>query len=339
MRINALACALVILMLGSASPVAGTASKSVLLLYDEDKEFPGLAILHQSLHTTFKMALKDDVDFYAESMNLSQFKDHDYDRLLHEHYQRKYGGKKLDLIVAVMGPSLLFLHRHGEAIFPGTPIVFCGADASDLQGITLRPNITGVLVKRMFGPTLDVVLRLQPETRNVVVVGGGSLFDRHLQTMVRRDLRPYEGRIAIAYLTGLAMGDTLKAVSSLPSHSVVLYVSLFMDGAGRAFVPHDALALIAESANAPVYVFVDQYVGRGAVGGHVYSIDKHGRHAAELGLRILRGETPASIPVTELTSTANMFDARQLERWKLDAFGFCFGRASRNESRSTSASS
>ncbi len=163
-----------------------------------------------------------------------------------------------------MGPSLLFLLRHGEAIFPGTPIVFCGADASDLQGITLRPNITGVLVKRMFGPTLDVVLRLQPETRNVVVVGGGSLIDRHLQTMVRRDLRPYEGRIPIAYLTGLAMGDTLRAVSSLPSHSVVLYVSLFMDGAGRAFVPHDALALIAGSANAPVYVFVDQYVGRGA---------------------------------------------------------------------------
>lgn len=276
-------------MLGSASPAAGTASKSVLLLYDEDKEFPGLAILHQSLRTTFKMELKDDVDFYTESMNLSQFKDDDYDRLLREYYQRKYGGKRLDLIVAVMGPSLLFLLRHAEALFPGTPIVFCGADPSDLQGVTLKPNITGVLVKRMFGPTLDVVLRLQPETRNVVVVGGDSPFDRQLQAMVRRDLRPYESRIPITYLTGLAMGDTLRAVASLPLHTAILYVSLFRDGAGRAFVPHDALSLIAEAASAPVYVFVDQYVGRGAVGGHVYSVDKHGRHAAELGLRILRG--------------------------------------------------
>ena len=143
LRIKALACALAILVLGSAGAATGTASKRVLLLYDEDKEFPGLAILHQSLRTTLKTALEDDVDLYTESMNLSQFRSPNYDRLLREHYQRKYGGTKLDLIVAVMGPSLQFLLRHGEEIFPGTPIVFCGADASDLQGITLRPNITG----------------------------------------------------------------------------------------------------------------------------------------------------------------------------------------------------
>jgi signal transduction histidine kinase/ABC-type uncharacterized transport system substrate-binding protein len=307
-----------ILVLGSAGAATGTASKRVLLLYDEDKEFPGLAILHQSLRTTLKTALKEDVDLYTESMNLSQFRSANYDGLLREHYRRKYGGTKLDLIVAVMGPSLQFLLRHGEEIFPGTPIVFCGADASDLQGITLRPNITGLVVKRVFGPTLDLVLRLQPDTRNVLVIGGSSPFDRQLQAMARRDLKPYEGRVPITYLTGLAMGDTVTAVSRLPPNSAVLYVSLFMDGAGRAFVPHEALSLIAKAASAPVYVFVDQYVGRGAVGGHVYSVDKHGRRAAELGLRILRGETPASIPVAELTTNADMFDARQLERWKID---------------------
>jgi ABC-type uncharacterized transport system substrate-binding protein len=292
-----------------------------LLLYDEDKELPGLAILHQSLRTTLKTALRDDVDLYTESMNLSQFRGANYDGLLREHYRRKYSGTKLDLIVAVMGPSLQLLLRHGEDIFPGTPIVFCGVDASDLQGITLRPNITGVVVKRVFGPTLDLVLRLQPDTRHVMVVGGSSPFDRQLQAMARRDLKPYDGRIPITYLTGLAMGDTVRVVSSLPPHSAVLYVSIFMDGAGRAFVPHEALSLIAQAASAPVYVFVDQYVGRGAVGGHVYSVDRHGRRAAELGLRILRGETPASIPVTELTTNADMFDARQLERWKIDQHG------------------
>jgi C4-dicarboxylate-specific signal transduction histidine kinase/ABC-type uncharacterized transport system substrate-binding protein len=314
----ALTWALAGLLPGAAWPAAGAGTKSVLLLYDEDKALPGLAVLHENLRTTLRAELDDDVDLYAESMNLSQFRDRDYERLLREHYQRKYGGKKLDLVVAVMGPSLHFLLRHGEAIFPGTPIVFCGADASDLQGINLRANVTGVLVKRLFAPTLDLALRLRPETRHVFVVGGVSPFDRHLQAMVRRDLGPYEGRVTITYLTGLPMGDILSAVSRLPSNSAVLYVTLFTDGAGRAFVPHDAAALIAEAASAPVYVFVDQYVGRGAVGGHVYSLDKHGRHAAELGLRILRGETPASIPVTELTATADVFDARQLERWKID---------------------
>ena len=121
LRIKALACALVILVLGSAGAATGTASKRVLLLYDEDKEFPGLAILHQSLRATLKTALRDDVHLYTESMNLSQFRGANYDGLLREHYRRKYGGTKLDLIVAVMGPSLQFLLRHGEDIFRELP--------------------------------------------------------------------------------------------------------------------------------------------------------------------------------------------------------------------------
>ena len=54
------------------------------------------------------------------------------------------------------------------------------------------------------------------------------------------------------------------------------YTTLFADGAGRTFVPHDALSRIAATANAPVYVFIDQYLGRGTVGGHLYTVDDRG---------------------------------------------------------------
>ena len=309
---------LVVLFLALDAPASSASPKNVLLLYDEDTEFPGLAILDDSLRTRFKAELSGNVDFYTESMRLSQFGGPDYDRTLRDHFRRKYAGKHLDLIVAVMSPSLDFLLRNGESIFPGVPIVFCGADTSDLEGKTLRANITGVLVKRVFAPTLDLALRLHPQTRHVFVVGGASPFDRRLQASVRRELRPYDGRLVITYLTDLTMERTVQTLATVPPDSVVLYVTLFADGGGRAFVPHDALALIAAAAAAPVYVFVDQYVGRGAVGGYVYSIDRHGTLAAGIGLRILRGAAPASIPVTELTTHAYMFDARQLRRWNVD---------------------
>jgi signal transduction histidine kinase len=114
------------------------------------------------------------------------------------------------------------------------------------------------------------------------------------------------------------MGDLLAAVSRLPARTVVVFVTLFRDGAGRTHVPHDVVSQISAAASAPVYVFVDQYLGRGAVGGHVYSLEQHGTTAAEIGLRVLQGDAPATIPVRELPSTANMFDARELARWHLD---------------------
>jgi hypothetical protein len=75
----------------------------------------------------------------------------------------------------------------------------------------LRANITGVVVKRVFAPTLDLARRLHPETRHVFVVGGVSPFDRRLQASVRHALRPYEDRVVVTYLTGLTMDGTVRA--------------------------------------------------------------------------------------------------------------------------------
>jgi signal transduction histidine kinase len=217
-----------------------------------------------------------------------------------------------------MEAPLDFLLRHADTMFPGVPIVFAGIDASTIKGKTLPDNVTGVLLKRTYSPTLEVVLRLQPETREVFVVGGAAPFDRFLQTLVRRDLQPFEGRVDVHYLFGVPLDALLTRLSRLPARSAILYVSVLKDGAGRRFVPADALSSIAASANAPVYVFLDQYVGLGAVGGNVYSFRTHGAQVAALGLQVLRGAPPASLPIRELGAQADVFDARQLKRWHLD---------------------
>ena len=84
-------------------------------------------------------------------------------------------------------------------------------------------------------------------------------------------------------------------------------------------VPHDVVSRISAAANAPVYVFVDQFLGLGPVGGYLYSLELHGKAGAEIGLRVLHGESPANIPVREVQSNQYMFDVRQLDRWKLDS--------------------
>jgi signal transduction histidine kinase len=298
---------------------AAEARKHILVVYDEDQAaFPGLALLDRRLRDVFASGLGNRIDLYTESLGLSRFEWAGHDRVMADHYRRKYASKKLDLIIAVMGPSLDFLLAHGEALFPGVPIVFCGVDASRLEGKTLRPNVTGVLVKRAFAPTLEIALRLQPDTHNIFVIGGASRFDRQLQTLVRRDLQPFDGRVTITYLVGLPMDSLLQSVASLPPRSVILYTTLFTDGRGVGFVPHEALSSIAGAATVPVYVFLDQFVGRGAVGGNVYSLDAQGSQVAQLALEILRGAAPANLPVRELGAQVDMFDARALRRWGLD---------------------
>jgi signal transduction histidine kinase len=297
---------------------AAHSTKNVLLVFDEDNDLTGLSIINRNVREVITSELDGEVEFYSESLNLSQFTRPDHDIVMLDYLQRKYAEQRLDLIVAVLTPTLDFLLRHRESLFPTVPIVFCGVDSSELTRKMVRRDVAGVLLRRTYAPSVEAALSVQPRTRHVYVVGGSSVFDLKAQTIARRDLAALSNRVPISYLTGLPMRDLLKTVSTLPPESVILYLTIFADGTGRTFVPHDALSLIAKAANAPTYVAVDQYVGRGAVGGYVYDTATHARYAGRLGARVLKGEAAADIAVTEAADHTHLFDWRQLERWGID---------------------
>jgi signal transduction histidine kinase len=103
---------------------------------------------------------------------------------------------------------------------------------------------------------------------------------------------------------------------NLPQHTIVLFSQFFFrDGAGRYFVPEEALHLICQSSNSPVYGTDEIFLGTGIVGGHLYDMTKVGNEAGKVGGRILAGELPENIPVQTLDPNFDMFDARQLKRW------------------------
>jgi C4-dicarboxylate-specific signal transduction histidine kinase len=72
---------------------------------------------------------------------------------------------------------------------------------------------------------------------------------------------------------------------------------------------------ISAAANVPVYGFVDQYMGRGIVGGHLYSLAAHGPEAAKLALQVMSGTRPSEIALVEARTSTSQFDWRQLQRW------------------------
>jgi PAS domain S-box-containing protein len=111
------------------------------------------------------------------------------------------------------------------------------------------------------------------------------------------------------------MADLLEKVARLPDQSLIYYLHIFEDGAGKVYMPAEALELIAARANAPIFSHVDSYLGRGIVGGRVFSFEAAGKQAAGIGVRILTGERPEAIGIQQPGDNVYMFDWRQLKRW------------------------
>src|SRR5688500_3653541 len=301
-----------------ALPASAQARFQVLLLFDEDNDLPGLATINRNLRQSLQAEFGDEIGFYTESLQLSQFRHPDYDPVLSEYLRRKYQHQKLDLVIAVMEPALDYVLRHRGQLFAGVPVLFCGVDSSELDTGALPAGVTGVMMQRRFAPTVESARRLQPDLRQLFVVGGTSRFDLKIQDIARRDLEGVAAGLAVTWLTTLPMEELLVRVSRLPANSAIYYLTLFADGDGHAFVTHDALRRIATVANAPVYVSVDQYIGTGAVGGNVYSVGSLGAETARMVARVLRGEALSTIAPLALAPYVPMFDWRQLQRWSID---------------------
>ena len=111
------------------------------------------------------------------------------------------------------------------------------------------------------------------------------------------------------------MTEVKSRVAALPENTAILYTAIFIDGAGVAYDPTEALSILAEVANRPVVHSAETQLGMGAVGGLIIRPGLIGEDAARRALRIIGGESPSNIPVTLGNFTRPMFDARQLSRW------------------------
>ncbi len=203
-----------------AQSVPAEAKRNVLVLYDEPRELPGLKLIDQGLESGLTSKWGSSIEIYRESLDLTRFSADNDHRAIRDYYHQKYAGKKIEVVIAVMAPSLDFMLNYGKELFPGVPIVFCGPDPREIASRQLGPDITGVLITRDFKGTVELALKLLPRTHQFFFIAGTSGFDRKLTELARKDLHEFEGRAQITYLVDLSLKDTLDKVAALPRNSV-----------------------------------------------------------------------------------------------------------------------
>src|SRR5215469_15838398 len=121
------------LMLWIASALSAySATRRVVLLFGERPDLPALAVLQADLIRTLGSNPADRIEIYNEAMDLSRFGSNNYQPLLRDFLEAKYADQKIDVAIAILSPALEFLLNYGSAIFPGTPVVFCGIDKQNL---------------------------------------------------------------------------------------------------------------------------------------------------------------------------------------------------------------
>ncbi len=238
----------------------------------------------------------------------------------YSYFREKYAGKTFDVILCSDDDAASFLFRRGRELFPGTPLVFCGLNNPGLLDFGGAPPFTGVLEQVDIPGTVRLILSLFPATKNLALISDLSPSGMSVISQARRELAPFSGRFAITDLFGLAGDELQNEISRLPPDTAILVLVYFQDGRGEFYSPERTANLLRSAGPLPVFGLWSMMVEGGFLGGSVLMPSRHGARAAEMAIRILRGESPEDIPVIADNHLLPAFNHGEMARFGIGRF-------------------
>lgn len=304
----------------NSSPSGLKQVRKVLLINDLGiVSSPGFAEVDQSIFNALQNS-PYRVELYHESLQLTFFPDEFSRQAFSESLLHKYSEHRPDVIIAAGSASLQLLAESSEPFIRETPIIFCAVLGDVPEQMKSGLHLTGVLARPQPEDTLKTALHLLPGTKHVVILGGVGKFDEQWERIAEQSFRSYKSKLDFTYLNNLAMPELLDRIGHLPSGTIVYHTSIAEDVSGERFIgAGQSVPLVANAANAPVFVMDDVDLKAGTengavVGGDLVNWVDDGRLAGEIAVRVLNGEKPETIPL-QTSPLVYMFDSRALRRF------------------------
>ena len=307
----AFAAAIVLLCSPTIEAQPPGAPKKILILHYYGNYQPGIQVIDKGIQEAIRASAADSVDFYFEYLDLARVSGAPEESMRAAHLHEKYQDAGLGAIVAVSDGTLVFLRKHG--LFPGVPIVAQSERKPPDDERTRDPRVVRVWNGPAAADTIATALRLHPRTRELVVLSGRPGNDSEFESEVREQLKSFEQRLKVTYLTDLPPEQVLARVKALPADTLLLHVRLITSLQANR-LPQAFFDQLSTAAAVPIYTLQDLRVGQGAVGGYVNDQEATGRQVAGLAVRIAMGTPITDLPPQQARALP-IFDGRQLQRW------------------------
>ncbi len=292
-----------------------SASRRVLVLYSYGLGLPAYQKFTPAFASALESAGVKNSDIYFEDLDLLRIRDKEHREAQVNLLRHKYSGTKIDLIITLHAPAMLFLVDDAKNVFPDVPVISWIVQEGLKSGSTNR-KILHLSAGLDIRGTLEYALALFPQTEQVIFIGGVSQTDIQTENEAREIFAGWEGKLQFEYTSSLSVEEMLERVKNLPPRSVIIYWGYFKDKTGRTFVPKDLGKMVLKNSSAPVFVLYDTLLGLGSVGGSLLSFEAGGTLAAGLAMDMLNGKISLNETTEPLASSPlPMFDWQQLERW------------------------
>ncbi len=264
---------------------------------------------------------KSDVSFQVEYMDTKMgTMDNLYD-FFYRYLKQKYIKTNFDCIIAVDDDAYQFLLQYGDACFGhDVPIVFCGVNRYEDRQLIGHDNFTGVVEVADLRATIDLALRLHPETQNIIYINDETLSGLYYLNELKSFIHEYTAKYNVQIISDWTMKELVDYLRDETAPSVVILTVYNLDGAGHSYKHSQTIRYIQNACDFPVYSSWDFFLGYGVVGGRMTFGHIQATYAATIADRILNGKPVSEIPVVNKNLSRFVFDYNQILRYNVNLY-------------------
>jgi len=253
--------------------------------------------------------IKGKKKIFIEDMDTKNFPDSEnYSHLL-DIYKYKYAYTDFDVVLVSDDNAFEFALNHQKYLFKETPIVFCGVNYLNENEIKVHKDVTGILETTDIRGTLNLMYRLHPDTRNILVINDQSATGLGNKKRVIEEIpASMASTVHFEFTPLLKMTELQHQVETLPENTLILLMTFNRDQNNDVFSYRESIDLIASHTKNPIYSLWDFYLGHGIVGGMLASGWHQGQEAAKMALKIISGTPAENISIIRTSDAIPMFD-------------------------------
>lgn len=292
--------------------------KNVLFISSYDGNFLSVPEQIEGIRSVFE---PNHIDFDVEYMDTKRFDTQENIDLFYNMLKYKMSVlEPYDAVIAGDDHALQFVMDYQEDLFRGLPITFLGIN--DLNRAKLAAEnkyITGIVEETSIKANIELAIKFNPKATKVVAIVDNTLtglgnkeqfysYQDSFHDLLFEDINVSE--YAFEELSGI--------FESITEDSILLYFSMYTDKTGANLTIPEAVAILREYTNVPIYRAEVGGVGLGVLGGKMISYSEAGRITANMILEVFQGKSIESIELVTESPNFYTFDYELLKKYHID---------------------
>ena len=212
------------------------------------------------------------------------------------------------------------MRKYGLEVLDNTPTIKLELDPpiDSPAPIVLNKNTLEIKVTFRINETLENAFKLFPDYKEIYVISGCSNSDLYFSRLIKQHESDFTATHHFNFISGIPIDSVIKLTHNIPAKSIVIIPSYLSDNRNIPFSTPEAIRIISDHCNSPIFPIFDSFIKtKGGIGGYIFSYIYLGEETGRIAKEFLNGKQLKDITINKHGFYKNIYDWRQLKRWKL----------------------